>query len=548
MIVAIALVAVALGAGYSLLTQTLPAPPSGAAPTVTFTSPACGQAPVSLASAASFAVLAGSTVTSTGLTTVTGDLGVSPGTAVTGFPPGTVVGTIHAGDPTAAWAIANLTIAYNDAAGRTLCPVSVSGNLGGLTLIPGLYKSTSSLEISSGDLTLDAQGNASAVFIFQMASTLVTTSGRQVILTGGAQASNIFWQVGSSATFGTTSSFMGTVMADQSITLATGATLNGRALARIGAVTMDTNTVSFATGQIPDTTPPLVTSTSPVVAVAVNSNISATFSEAMNPSTITVSTFLLKQGTTPVSGLVSYAGLTATFNPATDLASNTTYTATITTGAKDLAGNALASDFVWNFTTGQISDTTPPRFSVLAGTAVTCTDSTVTGDVGVYPGTAVTQTNCPITGTIHAGDPAAAAAVNDFLGAYDALALVACDTVLTGTLDGVTLAPGVYCFDAAATLTGVLTLDGPANGIWTFKIGTLGTGALTGTGFSVVMAGGGQPYNVYWWVAEAATLTDSNFVGTILAGRAITITRGTFTGDALAKAAVTMTGTDLVGC
>jgi hypothetical protein len=187
-------------------------------------------------------------------------------------------------------------------------------------------------------------------------------------------------------------------------------------------------------------------------------------------------------------------------------------------------------------------------FAVLAGTAVTCTDSTVVGDVGVYPGTAVTQTLCPVTGTIHAGDTTAAAAQSDFLSAYDALALVPCGVVLTGTLSGVTLAPGVYCFDAAATLTGRLTLRGPANGIWIFKIGTSGTGALTGTNFSVVMAGGGQPCNVYWWVAEAATMTDSNFMGTILAGAAITITRGTFTGDALAKAAVTMTGTSLVGC
>jgi len=187
-------------------------------------------------------------------------------------------------------------------------------------------------------------------------------------------------------------------------------------------------------------------------------------------------------------------------------------------------------------------------FSVLAGTAVTCTDSTVTGDIGVYPGTDVTLTSCTVAGTVHAGDTAAAAAYNDFLNEYDALALVSCDVVLTGTLAGVTLAPGVYCFDAAATLTGQLTLDGPANGIWIFKVGTLGTGALTGTSFSVVMAGGGQSCNVYWWIAEAATLTDSKFVGTILAGMAITITRGTFTGDAFAKAAVTMTGTDLVGC
>src|SRR3990170_1249469 len=205
---------------------------------------ACGQSTVALGSAAGFAVLAGSTVTNTGGTTVTGDVGVSPGTAVTGFPPGTVVGTIHTADPTAAGAVANLTIAYNDAAGRTLCPITVAGNLGGLTLAPGLYKSTSGLEISSGDLTLDAQGNANAVFIFQMASTLDTAAGLHVILAGGAKASNVFWQVGTSATLGTNSTFVGTIMADQSISLNTGATLSGRALARIGAVTLDASTVT----------------------------------------------------------------------------------------------------------------------------------------------------------------------------------------------------------------------------------------------------------------------------------------------------------------
>ena len=190
------------------------------------------------------------------------------------------------------------------------------------------------------------------------------------------------------------------------------------------------------------------------------------------------------------------------------------------------------------------------NFAVLAGTAVTCTDSTVTGDVGVYPGTAVTQTNCTIVGTVHAGDAAAATAYANFLSAYDALALVPCDQILT-TLDGQILSPGVYCFDAAATSTGsVLTLNGPSTGTWIFKIGTLGTGALTATNFSVVMADGTAVpcNNVTWWVAEAATLTDSNFVGTILAGAAITITRGTYSGNAFAKAAVTMTGTTLVGC
>src|SRR5258707_10334115 len=133
---------------------------------------AAAQAPVSLGSAASFAVLAGSTVTSTGNSQVTGDLGVSPGTAVTGFPPGIVTGTMHAGGVAAAQAIADLTTAFNDAAGRTVGPVTVAGNLGGQTLPPGLYKSTSSLAISPGTLTLDAQGHANPRFLFQMASTL----------------------------------------------------------------------------------------------------------------------------------------------------------------------------------------------------------------------------------------------------------------------------------------------------------------------------------------------------------------------------------------
>ncbi len=200
------------------------------------------QAPA-LGAVAGFAILAGSTVTNTGLTVITGDLGLSPGSAVVGFPPGIVNGVKHVDDPTAALAKLDLTTAYNNLKGRSLAPISVSGNLGGRTLAPGLYKSTSSLEISSGDLTLDARGNGSAVFIFQMASTLTTTSGRAVILSGGARAANVFWQVGSSATLGTTSAFKGTIMADQSISLNTGATLNGRALARIGTVTLAGNAI-----------------------------------------------------------------------------------------------------------------------------------------------------------------------------------------------------------------------------------------------------------------------------------------------------------------
>jgi hypothetical protein len=193
---------------------------------------------------------------------------------------------------------------------------------------------------------------------------------------------------------------------------------------------------------------------------------------------------------------------------------------------------------------------TAGNFAILATTAVTCTDSTILGNVGVSPGTAVTQTSCPVTGTVNTNDPAAAQAQADFLVAYAAFQAMPCTQTLT-TLDGLTLAPGVYCFDAAVTSTGgVLTLNGPATGTWIFKVGTLGTGALTGTNFSVVTSGGTPPAcnSVYWWTAQAATLTDSQFVGTILAGAAVTLTRGTFNGDAFSKAAVTVTGDAVTGC
>lgn len=203
------------------------------------------QSTVAMGGAASLALLAGSAISSTGATVITGDMGLSPGTSVGGFPPGILNGTLHINDGIATQAKLDLTAAYNDAAGRTCTDiVTLSGNIGGLTLTPGLYKSTSSLAISSGDLTFDAKGNSSAVFIIQIASTLTTTSGRKVILSGGAQASHIFWQVGSSATFGTTSVFKGTIMAMQSVTFDTGATLEGRGLARTGAVVMAGNTIT----------------------------------------------------------------------------------------------------------------------------------------------------------------------------------------------------------------------------------------------------------------------------------------------------------------
>jgi hypothetical protein len=185
----------------------------------------------------------------------------------------------------------------------------------------------------------------------------------------------------------------------------------------------------------------------------------------------------------------------------------------------------------------------PPQatgFTLLGNAAVTCTNGTVTGNVGTFlatPTGAITQTGCPITGSINVGTAASVQAYNAFLAEYAALAPKPGDvcTTETGTLAGVILAPGNYCFDAAATLTGVLTLNGPANGVWTFN-------------FSVVMAGGGNACNVTWWVSQAATMTTSAFQGSILAGAAITLTGGTFNGDAWSQAGVTVTGTAVTGC
>lgn len=204
------------------------------------------QPPVALGTATTFAVLAGTTVTNTGSSVVSGDLGVSPGTAITGFPPGQVMsGTQHAADAAALQAQNDLTTGYNDAAGRTPA-TAASSDLGGQTLAPGVYKQSSALGLT-GTVTLDGQSDPNAVFIFQVGSTLITASSSAVKLVGGAQACNIFWQVGSSATLGTNSSFVGSLLALTSASVQTGTTVTGRVLARNGQVSLDTNAITRPT-------------------------------------------------------------------------------------------------------------------------------------------------------------------------------------------------------------------------------------------------------------------------------------------------------------
>jgi hypothetical protein len=221
-----------------------------------------------LGSAASFEVLGGSTVTNTGASVVAGDLGVAPGTTITGFPPGLVTdgGVTHAGDALALQAQSDVALAYNSSAGQP-CNTHLAGQeLGGKTLTPDVY-CFSSLAQLTGQLVLDAQGNTAAVWIIQIPGGLSTASNSSVVVTNGGGVCNVFWIVGESATIGANSSFAGNILALTSITLATGANLSGRALSRNGAVTLDTNTISKAPcSQAP--TPTVVPSPTAVISAS----------------------------------------------------------------------------------------------------------------------------------------------------------------------------------------------------------------------------------------------------------------------------------------
>jgi hypothetical protein len=491
-------------------------------------------APVAIGATAPFSVLAGvAGVTSTGATTVSGDLGVSPGTAIVGFPPGIVAGTTHAGDATAAQAQADLTLAYNDADNR-VPHTQIAGDLNGRTFHAGVHHSIAAITLT-GTLTLDGEGDPNAIFIFQVDAALDTAASSHISLINGAQASNVYWQVLGTVGTGATSTFAGTILANGAITIGAGSELIGRALSK-GGVTLGNDTIRFTTAL-----PPTISITGGSSAVTKDSTpaiAGTTNAPTGNTVTVTIAgqtlaTSVLANGTWSATAAVLLAGIYP-----------------VVASVRDAAGNAgtASQTLTVEVNPDPVNLRTTAPFSLLAGVlGITNTGlgSSVAGNVGVSPGI-VMLGFWPgnIAGTAHLGNATASQAQADLTLAYNDADNRVAHTEFSGDLIGRTFRAGVHHTAAAVALTGTMTLDGEGdpNAVFIFQVdAALNTAASS----QIVLANGAQASNVYWQVLGATTTgASSTFVGTILGNGAVTLGNlTTLIGRALSKSSILMANT-----
>ena len=466
---------------------------------------ALAQGPPQLGTAQNFAVLGGSAVTNTGPTVIIGDLGVSPGTSITGFPPGTVVGATHATDAVAAQAQADNTTAYNVLASEACnTTYGVPTDIGGLTLVPGVYCFSSSAQLT-GALTLNANGNPNAAWVFEVGSTLTSASNASVLLINGASPCNVAWQVGSSATIGTGTNFVGDILALASITLNTNATLSGRALAQTGAVTMDSNNVAIPACAVTTATPTINKSFSPASITAGGistltitlSNASSTDASITAPLTDTLPSGVTVSGnaTNSCGGSVTAAagGSTVTLVGGTIPANGScTLTADVTASTAGAYINSLAAGSLQTSN----GNNSAPAVSTL----------TVTG-VGLAPTVSKSFSPASITAsgistltiTLANANPTAATLAVPFTDTFPSGMVLsgAASTTCGGTLSGNT-------GGTAITLTGGSI---PANGSCTVNAPV--TASTAGSYFNSLAAGSLQTSNGSNTAPAVATLTVS---------------------------------------
>jgi hypothetical protein len=517
------------GAGYTLVATS---PGMEAATSAEFAVSAAQL----LGLAGDYSVLTGAALVSTGATTVSGDVGVSPGTSVTGLGPGQVGGDIHAGDTNAAQALADMNRAYDELA--ALPATGLEGDLGGSTITPGVYHSNAALALTTS-LTLDGQNNPDAVFVFQVGAAFDTAAASSIVLVHGANASNIYWVVAGATGAGADSLVSGNILSKGAITLGLGVVLIGRALSR-AAVTLAGNTIRFNAA-----VPPTMTITGGATGVTkdVTPSIAGT-SNAPESSPVTVhiagqnlSTTVAPDGTWAVTAASLPAGvydITAKVRAPSGDGTNASQVLTVEISPPPVDLGAAAT------------------FSVLASTGVVNTGVThLSGDLGVSPSPTVTgfgPSEGSLDGTIHAADDTAAAARVDLVAALDDASGRTRNTETGGDLDGRTFHAGVHHSTAALALTGSVTLDGEGDPNAVFIIQT-DAAFDTAAGSSVVLVNGAQATNVFWVVAGAAGAgASSDLAGSILARGAITLGAGaSLQGQALSLGTITLAANTLTG-